>query len=241
MTDTARFADVLLPATTVFEQRELHKSYGHYFLQYSEPVIAPVGESLSNPELFARLAARDGIRGAGAGARATDELLRRRARWRRGTRSAASTRRACARDELARVRFGGADGADPVRHRLPDDRERQGRAVSAGARAGRATTPAPSALSAGAAQPGVATSDQLDLRRVQSARARRSHMHPDDAAARGISDGAVGARLQRPRRGARAVARARRGAAGRGRAAQGPVAIEHARTARPRPRWPPII
>lgn len=56
LTDTARFADLLLPAPTVFEQRELHKSYGHYTLQYSEPVIEPVGESLANPELFARLA-----------------------------------------------------------------------------------------------------------------------------------------------------------------------------------------
>jgi anaerobic selenocysteine-containing dehydrogenase len=56
LTDTARFADVLLPAPTVFEQHELHKSYGHYVLQYSAPVIEPVGESLANPELFARLA-----------------------------------------------------------------------------------------------------------------------------------------------------------------------------------------
>jgi anaerobic selenocysteine-containing dehydrogenase len=55
LTDTARYADVVLPATTVFEQAELHKSYGHYFLQYSDALIAPVGESLSNPELFARL------------------------------------------------------------------------------------------------------------------------------------------------------------------------------------------
>ncbi|MFI5366517.1 MAG: molybdopterin-dependent oxidoreductase [Candidatus Binatia bacterium] len=55
LTDTARYADILLPATTVFEQAELHKSYGHYFLQYSDAVIPPVGESLSNPELFARL------------------------------------------------------------------------------------------------------------------------------------------------------------------------------------------
>lgn len=55
MTDTARFADVLLPATTIFEQTELHRSYGHYVLQYSEPVIAPVGESLTNPQVFARL------------------------------------------------------------------------------------------------------------------------------------------------------------------------------------------
>ena len=56
LTDTARFADIVLPATTVFEQTELHKSYGHYSLQYSEPVIAPLGESLSNAELFVRLA-----------------------------------------------------------------------------------------------------------------------------------------------------------------------------------------
>jgi len=61
MTDTARFADVLLPATTVFEQAELHKSYGHYFLQYSQPVIAPEGESLSNAQLFRRLAAAMGF------------------------------------------------------------------------------------------------------------------------------------------------------------------------------------
>src|SRR5262249_51809619 len=56
LTDTARFADIVLPATTVFEQTELHKSYGHYVLQYSDPVIPQVGESLSNPQLFARLA-----------------------------------------------------------------------------------------------------------------------------------------------------------------------------------------
>ncbi|HYD50085.1 MAG TPA: molybdopterin-dependent oxidoreductase, partial [Terriglobales bacterium] len=61
MTDTARFADVLLPATTVFEQSELHKSYGHYFLQYSDAVIPPVGESRSNAEMFGALAARLGV------------------------------------------------------------------------------------------------------------------------------------------------------------------------------------
>jgi anaerobic selenocysteine-containing dehydrogenase len=56
MTDTARFADVLLPAATVFEQHELHRAYGHYRLQYSEPVIAPLGEARTNPQLFAQLA-----------------------------------------------------------------------------------------------------------------------------------------------------------------------------------------
>jgi len=56
LTDTARFADIVLPATTIFEHPELHKSYGHYYLQYSDAVIAPRGESVSNPVLFARLA-----------------------------------------------------------------------------------------------------------------------------------------------------------------------------------------
>ena len=56
LTDTARFADIVLPATTIFEHSELHKSYGHYYLQYSDAVIAPIGESVSNPELFGRLA-----------------------------------------------------------------------------------------------------------------------------------------------------------------------------------------
>jgi anaerobic selenocysteine-containing dehydrogenase len=60
-TDTALFADVLLPAPTMLEQAELHKSYGHHYLQYSEPVIEPVGEALSNVQLFARLARAMGI------------------------------------------------------------------------------------------------------------------------------------------------------------------------------------
>jgi anaerobic selenocysteine-containing dehydrogenase len=56
LTDTARFADILLPATTAFEQAELKRSYGTYYLQYATPVIPPLGEAVSNAELFARLA-----------------------------------------------------------------------------------------------------------------------------------------------------------------------------------------
>ena len=55
LTDTARYADVLLPATTFLEQTELHKSYGHYVTQLSKPVIAPCGEAISNTQLFMRL------------------------------------------------------------------------------------------------------------------------------------------------------------------------------------------
>lgn len=61
MTDTALWADVVLPATTVFEQSELHKAYGHTILQFSEAVIEPIGEARSNVELFGALAARMGL------------------------------------------------------------------------------------------------------------------------------------------------------------------------------------
>jgi anaerobic selenocysteine-containing dehydrogenase len=55
MTDTAVFADVLLPAVTFLEQKEIKKAYGSYALQYMEPVIAPLGEAKPNEEVFARL------------------------------------------------------------------------------------------------------------------------------------------------------------------------------------------
>ncbi len=52
MTDTAMFADIVLPATTFLEHRELNKSYGAYALQLGEPVIDPLGEAKPNAEVF---------------------------------------------------------------------------------------------------------------------------------------------------------------------------------------------
>ena len=60
MTDTARFADVVLPATTFLEQRELSTSYGTYALMYAEAVIPPRGEAKPNAEVFALLLERLG-------------------------------------------------------------------------------------------------------------------------------------------------------------------------------------
>ncbi len=60
-TDTADFADVLLPATTTLEHYDLHKAYGHLGLSLSRPAIAPLGECLPNTELFRRLGARMGL------------------------------------------------------------------------------------------------------------------------------------------------------------------------------------
>src|SRR6266852_8513022 len=47
-TDTARYADIILPATSQLEHVDLHKPYGHLSLQYNMPAIAPVGETRSN-------------------------------------------------------------------------------------------------------------------------------------------------------------------------------------------------
>ncbi len=57
-TDTARYADVLLPATTFLENYDVVKSYGPITLQLVRPVIEPVGEARANAEVFSALAAR---------------------------------------------------------------------------------------------------------------------------------------------------------------------------------------
>jgi anaerobic selenocysteine-containing dehydrogenase len=60
-TDTADYADIVLPATTQLEHYDVHKSYGHLYVLANNPAIAPVGESLPNSEIFRRLAARMGF------------------------------------------------------------------------------------------------------------------------------------------------------------------------------------
>jgi len=60
-TDTVDFADVFLPATTTLEHFDLHKAYGHLHLSLSRPAIEPLGEALPNTEVFRRLAARVGL------------------------------------------------------------------------------------------------------------------------------------------------------------------------------------
>ncbi len=63
MTDTARYADVVLPATTHFEAEDLAGSYGGYVLQRMPAVIDRVGESRTNDEVSAGLADRLGLVG----------------------------------------------------------------------------------------------------------------------------------------------------------------------------------
>ena len=60
-TDTTDYADIILPATTFLEHKELMGAYGHYFAQISQPAVAPLGEARSNPWLFAELGRRMGF------------------------------------------------------------------------------------------------------------------------------------------------------------------------------------
>ncbi|MBI1734765.1 MAG: molybdopterin-dependent oxidoreductase [Candidatus Rokubacteria bacterium] len=63
LTDTARWADVVLPATTMLEQQELVGSWGFNYVALSEQAIAPVGEAKANSEVARLLAARLGFDG----------------------------------------------------------------------------------------------------------------------------------------------------------------------------------
>ena len=60
-TDTTDYADIVLPATTFFEHKDLQKAYGHYYVQVSNQAIAPLGECRSNVEVFRGLAERMGF------------------------------------------------------------------------------------------------------------------------------------------------------------------------------------
>ncbi|MEX3920282.1 molybdopterin-dependent oxidoreductase [Paraburkholderia sp. BR10872] len=60
-TDTADYADLLLPATTQLEHLDVHKSYGHTHVMANLPAIAPVGEARPNTEIFRCIARAMGL------------------------------------------------------------------------------------------------------------------------------------------------------------------------------------
>jgi anaerobic selenocysteine-containing dehydrogenase len=60
-TDTADYADIVLPATAQHEHADLHEGYGHLYLTWNEPAVAPPGECLPTGETFRRLARRMGL------------------------------------------------------------------------------------------------------------------------------------------------------------------------------------
>ncbi|PWU03887.1 MAG: molybdopterin oxidoreductase [Terriglobia bacterium] len=60
-TDTADYADILLPVTTFLEHTDVYFAYGHYYLQLARPALPPPGETKSNVEIFRLLAERMGF------------------------------------------------------------------------------------------------------------------------------------------------------------------------------------
>ncbi|HSW21568.1 MAG TPA: molybdopterin-dependent oxidoreductase, partial [Burkholderiaceae bacterium] len=61
MTDTADHADIVLPATTQLEHLDVHVSYGHTYAMFNEPAIPPLGDAKPNSQIFRELARRMGF------------------------------------------------------------------------------------------------------------------------------------------------------------------------------------
>jgi anaerobic selenocysteine-containing dehydrogenase len=187
MTDTARYADVLLPATTFLEHHDLAKAYGPISLQTVRPAIAPVGEARPNPEVFADLAARLGLSEEGIPGSSAETL----------DRFVAALPTAIARD-LGETGAAAPDfGSTPIQFHdvwplTADGRvdlfpEALDEAAPAGLyafQADPATPRFPLALISPATERTV-SSTLGELRK----RPARLEMHPADAAARGIDDG----------------------------------------------------
>ncbi len=64
MTDSMKYADIILPACSSFEHKDVYLGYGHNYVQRAEPVIQAVGEALPNTEIFRRLSKRFGFDGS---------------------------------------------------------------------------------------------------------------------------------------------------------------------------------
>ncbi|TAM54684.1 MAG: molybdopterin oxidoreductase family protein [Paraburkholderia sp.] len=60
-TDTADYADLVLPATTQLEHFDVHRSYGHTYVMVNRPAIAPIGQARPNTDIFRGLAQRMGL------------------------------------------------------------------------------------------------------------------------------------------------------------------------------------
>ena len=182
-TDTARYADVILPATTFLEHYDIARGYGNYALQLVKPVIEPVGESRPNVVVFGELAARLGV---GDEEDETDTLLRVAA----GLPEADCRRRdGTARGGAPSGRPPGADGGRAAANARREDpslsrsRSRR-RARSTATRPTRRRRLYPLALISPASEKTVSSTFGQLRRNIA-----RLQIHPDDAESRGITEG----------------------------------------------------
>ncbi|PYQ10905.1 MAG: hypothetical protein DMH00_09550 [Acidobacteria bacterium] len=189
LTDTARYADVLLPATTFLERTELSRGYGSMVLQETHAVIPPVGEARSNHEVFAELCRRLGLDKPGdpeTAAELTDAILR-------AAPNGSALRADLDRRQLAHPETGYAPvqfvdsfplTSDRKIHLFPPDLDQEAPGGLYGYQDDPATGEFPLALISPATSKTI-SSTLGQLRRGQVP----LELHPTDAAARGIGDG----------------------------------------------------
>jgi anaerobic selenocysteine-containing dehydrogenase len=181
-TDTARYADVVLPATTFLENYDIAKAYGPISLQVVRPVIEPEGEARSNPEVFSELLQRLGI---GEAEEETDTLMRIAGKM-PGTIGRELLERGVATPPHAGtpIQFVDVFPRTPDRkvHLFPEELAAEAPAGLYGYRPDPATARYPLALISPATEKTV-SSTLGELRQRPAA----VHMHPADAQARGIA------------------------------------------------------
>jgi anaerobic selenocysteine-containing dehydrogenase len=189
MTDTAKFADVLLPAASFLERRELSRGYGAYVLQDAPPAVSPAGESRTNHQVFGELCRRAGVNRPGD-PQSEDEIVRAIFDSHpQGDRILEATR-------AAGIAFP-PGGANPIQfvdvlpntadrriHLFPAELDREAPAGLYGFRPDPATPDCPLALISPASERTISSS----LGELWSGRARLE-ISPSDAADRGLADG----------------------------------------------------
>ena len=110
-TDTTDYADILLPATTFFEHKDLQAAYGHYYVQVSNQAIEPLGECRSNVEVFRALAMRMGFKDpcfSESIDEMIDDALESKTPWFQGI-----TRERLERERHVRLNFAGSGSRPP--------------------------------------------------------------------------------------------------------------------------------
>jgi anaerobic selenocysteine-containing dehydrogenase len=189
LTDTAQYADVVLPATTFLEHRDLSKGYGALILQDVVPVIPAAGEARSNPEVFADLCRRTGLARPGEPSTAEeirDAILRAHpdgARYRQGLEGAGFALPGCGdapvqfRDVLPRT-------PDRKIHLVPESLDHE----APGGLYVYRPNPDAGRYPLTLISPATSRTISSSLGQLRESPARVD-LHPADAAARGIRDG----------------------------------------------------
>jgi len=179
--DTARYADVVLPATTFLEQYDIAKAYGPIALQLVRPVIEPRGEARTNAHVFSALAERLGI---GVAEEDAETLMRITGRMGAAGPELLEKGFATPPHEGAPVQFVDVFPLTPDRkvHLFPEDIAGDAPAGLYGYQEDPATDGFPLALISPATEKTV-SSTLGELRQ----RAAMLHIHPADAAERGIT------------------------------------------------------